>query len=516
MSQEPRKPSPLGDMSPEEFRRHAHETVDWIADYFAGISTYEVLSRARPGEIRNSLPLGAPSEGEPMRAILDDLDRVILPGITHWNHPGFFAYFANTGSGPGVLGEMICAALNVNGMLWKTSPAATELEEVVLDWLRQMLGLPKEFFGVVQDTASVSTMCALAAAREAVPGLNVREGGLGGSLASAPKGVPPALRIYTSVEAHSSVEKAAITLGLGHAGVRKIPVDEQFRMRPDALARAIDEDLGTGWKPFCVVATVGTTSTTSIDPVPEIAGICVRHGLWLHVDAAYGGAAALLPEMNHLLAGCDRADSLVINPHKWLFVPMDFSALYCKKPEVLRRAFSLVPEYLQTAEDAAVHNLMDYGVSLGRRFRALKFWMVLRYFGREGLVSRIREHIRLARMFTVWVEEHPDFELMAPVTMALVCFRARPRGSEEKISDSKIGGGAAASDLDALNERLINAVNGTGEAYLSQTRIRDRVAIRLSIGNIRTTESHVHRVWELLLTKLDDLGSPRSGTSTGS
>ncbi len=467
------------DMPVEEFRRFGHQVVEWIADYLAEIERYPVLARVRPGEIRERLPAHPPVEGEPFEAILRDFERIVLPGITHWNHPGFMAYFAITGSGPGILGELLAAALNVNAMLWKTSPAATELEQVVLDWLRQMLGLPPEFEGIIYDTASISSLCALAAAREAV-GLGVREEGLAG------RAELPRLRLYTSEEAHSSIEKGAIVLGLGQAGVRKIPTDEAFRMDVKALERAIEEDRAAGWRPFCVVATVGTTSTTSIDPVAEIARVCERSRLWLHVDAAYAGAAAIVPEFRHVLEGCERADSLVVNPHKWLFTPIDLSAFYCRRMDVLRRAFSLVPEYLRTEEDE-VRNFMDYGPQLGRRFRALKLWMVIRYFGREGLAARIREHIRLAQHFAAWVDADPDFERLAPTPLSTVCFRARPRGWA--LSEA---------ELDRFNEALLEAVNVTGECFLSHTRVRGQLALRLAIGNVRTSERHVRRAWELL------------------
>jgi aromatic-L-amino-acid decarboxylase len=353
---------------------------------------------------------------------------------------------------------------------------ATELEAVTLDWLRQMLGLPPGLFGVIQDTASTSTLVALAAAREAVPGLEVRRRGLVGQAR---------LRMYASEEAHSSVEKAGLVLGIGQEGLRKIPVDGAFRMDPAALARAIAEDRREGWTPFAVTATVGTTSTTSIDPVPMVAEICEGEGLWLHVDAAYGGAAAVLPERRSVLAGCERADSLVMNPHKWLFVPIDISALYTRKPEVLRAAFSLVPDYLRTPEDAVAPNLMDYGVSLGRRFRALKLWMVLRAFGQEGIADRIREHIRLAALFRSWVEADPGFEVSAPSPFSLVCFRARFPGTTPEEADRR-------------NEALLDAVNASGEAYLSHTKLRGRTTLRLAIGNIRTEERHVRRAWDLL------------------
>jgi len=371
---------------------------------------------------------------------------------------------------------MLSATLNVNGMLWRTSPAATELEAVALDWLRQLVGLPEALFGVIQDTASASTLVALAAAREAVPGLEARRHGLAGQTR---------LRLYASEQAHSSVEKAAIVLGVGQDGFRKIPVDDAFRMDVVRLARAVAEDRAAGWTPFAVVATAGTTSTTSIDPVPAVADVCEREGLWLHVDAAYAGAAAILPECRFVLEGCERADSLVINPHKWLFVPIDLSAFYTRRPEAVRAAFSLVPEYLQTPEDSLAPNLMDYGVSLGRRFRALKLWMVLRAFGREGIVERLREHLRLARLFRSWVEDDPGFEIASATTLSVVCFRALFPGRSDE-------------EADRLNEELLEAVNATGEVFLSGTRLRGRTTLRLAVGNIRTEERHVERAFELL------------------
>jgi aromatic-L-amino-acid decarboxylase len=376
-------------MDVESFRRDGHQLIDWIAEYFAHPERYAVLAQVEPGEVKASLPAEPPEQPEPMGAILEDVERIIAPGLTHWNHPGIFAYYGITGSGPGILGELLSSAFNVNAMLWRTSPAATELEELVLDWLRQLLGLPAEFMGIINDSASVSSLCAIAVAREAA-GLRVREEGLAG------RSDLPRLRLYTSEQAHSSIEKAAIVLGLGQAGVTKIAVDDEFRLRPDALEAVIKEDLKAGWRPFCVAATVGTTSTTSVDPVLEIADVCQRYNLWLHVDAAYAGAAAILPEKRWALAGCERADSIVMNPHKWLFVPLDCSALYCRHPGVMKQAFSLVPEYLRTPEEDRVRNYMDYGIQLGRRFRALKLWMVLRAFGSEGLRQHLRAHIALA------------------------------------------------------------------------------------------------------------------------
>jgi len=361
-------------------------------------------------------------------------------------------------------------------MLWKTAPAATELEVVVMDWLRQMTGLPEGFFGVIQDTASAATLVGLAAAREAVPGLDVRQRGLVGQAR---------LRMYASDQAHSSVEKAGIVLGIGQEGLRKVATDAEFRMDPRALARAVAQDRAAGWTPFAVTATVGTTSTTSVDPVAEIAEVCARERLWLHVDAAYAGSAAVVPELRWLLRGCERADSLVMNPHKWLFVPVDLSAFYTRRPEVVKAAFSLMPEYLRTAEESVAPNLMDYGVSLGRRFRALKLWMVIRAFGAEGLAARIREHVRLAQVFRAWVEAEAGFEVVAPSPLSVVCFRFRGRG-------------LSPADADRANQKILDSVNYSGEAYLSHTRLGDRTVLRLAIGNVRTEERHVRRAWERL------------------
>jgi aromatic-L-amino-acid decarboxylase len=486
MKQLNNQPEYFGDMSSGEFRRYGHQVVDWIADYLSHPERYPVLSQNEPGDVKSALPTAAPEHGEAMEAMLADLDRFIVPGITHWNHPGFFAYFATSGSAPGILGEMLSAAFNVNAMLWRTSPSATELEEVTLEWLRQLIGLPESFGGVIYDTASISTLCAIAAAREAVPGLRVREDGLGVSSAK--------LRLYASEHVHSSVDKSAITLGIGQAGLRKIASDAEFRMDADALSRAVEEDRASGWRPFCVVATTGTTSTTSIDPVPAIADICEREGLWLHVDAAYGGSAAVVPEMRWVLSGSDRADSLVVNPHKGLFVPVDLSVLYCRKMEVLRAAFSLVPEFLRTGDGDEVKNFMDYGPQLGRRLRALKFWFVMRYFGVEGLRSRIRNQIALAREFAEWVDQSEDFERLAPVPFSLVCFRAHPQGMDE-------------TKLDVLNERLMEDVNRRGKVFLSHTKLHGKLTLRLAIGNIRTTEEHVRLAWDELneaLTRIED------------
>ena len=469
-----------GDMDSEEFRRFGHELVDWIADYFDCIEDRPVLAAIQPGDLKAQLPSTPPQQGEPMEQIAADLDRLIVPALTHWSHPSFFAYFATSTSGPGILGELLTAAFDNKAMLWRTSPASTELEEVTLDWLRQMMGLDPGMIGIIYDTASVSSLHAIAAAREGVE-KRIREDGMSG------RPDLPLLRIYVSEQAHSSIEKAVITLGLGQRALRKIPTDSDFRMNARALAAAIEQDKREGYLPFCVVATVGTTSTSSIDPVPEIVSICEEHKMWLHVDAAYAGSAAIVPEFRSILAGCERADSLVTNPHKWLFTPFDLSVLYCRHMDLLKRAFSLVPEYLRTPEQEKVRSGSDYGIQLGRRFRALKLWMVIRYFGHEGLAARIREHCRLADLFASWVEESKGWELLAPHPLALVCFRACPKGVE---------------DLDALNERVMHGVNSSGRALLSHTRLNNKLTLRLSIGNIRTTEKHVREVWELLNEQL--------------
>jgi aromatic-L-amino-acid decarboxylase len=481
-------PAPaLGDMPSSEFRKFGHQLVDWVAEYLDHVDRYPVLPNVEPGDIRRSLPPGPPRDPEPMDQILADLDNTIMPGITHWNHPRFHAYFNSTASGPGILAEFLSAALNVNGMVWLSCPAVTELEEVTLDWLRQMLGLPEEFHGVIYDTASTSTLHGIAMAREALEDLHTREEGLAG------RRDVPRMRAYISDFAHSSVEKAIITLGFGVSAVRKIPVDNQFRMRIPDLEAAIAEDRKNGVRPFCVVATVGTTSCTSIDPVPAIADICQREHLWLHVDAAYGGSAAIIPEMRYILDGCERADSFVVNPHKWMFVPVDLSAFYTRKPDILRRAFSLVPEYLRTSQDEVVRNLMDYGVPLGRRFRALKLWFVLRYFGWNGIAGRLRDHLRLAKLLAGWIEAHPSFELLAPVYFGTVCFRAHPEGMHDE------------KKLNTLNEELLRVVNGGRETFLSHTKLNNRYTIRIAIGHIKTQESHVRSTWELIQHELENL-----------
>ena len=453
----------LGDMPTEEFQKYGYEIVDWIADYFQNIEQYPVLSQIEPGSLKAAFQKAAPEAGEDFSQVLADVDKFILPAVTHWNHPNFHGLFSTSTSSVGVFGEMFAAAFDMKAMLWRTSPASTELEDVVLDWLRQMLGLPDYFEGIIYDTASVSTMHAIAAAREQA-NLRIREEGMSG------RDDLPLLRVYASDHVHSSIDKACITLGLGTRSLRKIECNEQFEMKGDALAEAIEEDLGAGFIPLCVIPTIGTTSTSSVDPVDAVADICEKYSIWLHVDTAYAGPAAIIPEKRDLFNGWERADSIVVNPHKWLFTPFDLSVLYCRDLGVLKNAFSLVAEYLKTSEQNVVKNGMDYGIQLGRRFRALKLWFVIRYFGREGLISRLREHCRLANLFASWVEESTDFEMMAPVPFALVCFRACP---------------ADVDDLDGLNERIMNEINASGEAYLSHTKLNGKFTLRLSVGSIR-------------------------------
>lgn len=478
----------LGDMPAEEFRRHGYAVVDWIADYFERIEDFPVLSQIEPGSLAAGLPRSAPEAGEDFGEILKDVDRLILPAVTHWNHPSFHGLFSTSTSSVGVFGEMFAAAFDMKAMLWRTSPASTELEDVVLDWLRQMMDLPSHFEGIIYDTASVSTMHAIAAAREKA-GYNVRDRGLSG------RGDVPLMRVYCSEHVHSSIDKGVITLGLGLDSLRKIECNERFEMIAEKLDEAIREDIAAGYKPICVIPTIGTTSTSGVDPVDEIADICEKYGIWLHVDTAYAGSAAVVPEMRPHFKGWERADSIVVNPHKWLFTPFDLSVLYCRDLSVLKDAFSLVAEYLKTSEEPTVKNGMDYGIQLGRRFRALKLWFVIRYFGVEGMQDRLREHCRLARLFASWVEESPYFELMAPVPFALVCFRYR--GETYDIKGVSFNA-ESEDDLNEFNEQMMNDINASGEAYLSHTKLDGKFTLRLSVGSIRVEERHLEKVWELL------------------
>ena len=484
------KPSPsssLGDMSPEEFRRFGYQIVDWIAEYREHPRRYSISPNVAPGALVDSLPSRGPEAGEPMERILEDFERSILPHVTHWNHPGFMGYFATTGSGPGILGDLLASALNPIGLLWKTCPALVELEQVTLRWLAAWLGLPAEWFAMTLGGASTATIHAVIAARESAFAAD-REAGC------TPD--PAKLTLYTSEQAHSSVEKAVLALGLPREHCRKIETDEEFRLRPDALAAAIEADRAAGLRPFCVTATVGTTSTSSVDPVPAIAKICEGGGLWLHVDAAYAGSAAILQEKRHFLDGCEHADSFVVNPHKWLFVPMDLTAFYCRRPEVLRQALSLAPDYLRASEDPRAVNFMEYALPLGRRFRALKLWFVMRYFGRERLAANLREHIRLAEKLARSIDEHDDLERVAPVPFSLVCFRFRPPGKTDE-------------QLDALNQELLDAINAGGQFFLSSTRLKGRLVLRAAIGNLQTGEAEVDRLWATLAEKAAEIVEAR-------
>ncbi|QOJ13372.1 MAG: amino acid decarboxylase [Planctomycetia bacterium] len=475
---DPLERPPLGDLPTDEFRRALHRAADLIADYVDNPQAHRVTPRLAPGGLRALLPPAPPAQGEALDALLDDYQSLIVPNSTHWNHPGFLAYFANSATAPGILGEMLAAALNVNAMLWRTGPAATELEEHVCDWLRQMMDLPPEFRGHINDTASISSLLALAAARQRVGDPSMREAGMSG------RSDLPRLTVYASDQAHSSIDKALITLGLGLNSLRRVPVDDAFQMIPAALAERIDADRQAGMRPFAVVATAGSTSTTSIDPLERVAEVARSRGVWLHVDAAYAGSAAICPEIRARMAGMELGDSIVVNPHKWLFTPVDCSVLFLRDPESLRAAFALTPDYLKTTE-AGVTNLMDYGPQLGRRFRALKLWMVIRGFGVEGLRARIRRHVELAQEFRGWVAADPRFEICAPSPLSVVCFRLL-RGATPEVQD-------------AANDALLASVNADGAVLLSSTRLRGRVVLRVAIGNVRTEREHVHRAWELIL-----------------
>lgn len=467
-----------GDMPKEDFRRFGYEIIDWIAEYFERMETLPVLSKIEPGWLKNNLPESAPQTGEDFEDVLADVEKLILPSVTNWNHPNFHGLFSTSTSAVGIFGEMLSAAFDMKAMLWRTSPASTELEPVVLDWLRQMMNLPDTFHGVIYDTASISTLHAIAMAREKLD-LKIREDGMSG------RDDLPLLRVYCSEQTHSSIDKAVILLGLGQKSLVKIPTNERFEIDAEQLEKAISEDKANGFLPFCVVATIGTTSTTSVDPVEDIARLCEREKLFLHVDAAYAGSAGVVPELQHFFKGVSRADSIVTNPHKWLFTPFDLSVLYVKDLDLLKQTFSLVPEYLKVTE--TVTNQMDYGIQLGRRFRSLKLWFVMRYFGQKGLIARIREHIRLANLFKTWVEESENWEILAPVHFALVCFRACPKN---------------VSDLDALNEKIMNEINSSGEVYLSHTKLDGKFTLRLSVGSIRVEERHLRKIWGLLNEKI--------------
>jgi len=471
-------------MTPEQFRTHGHQLVDWMADYLGEVGSRRVVPDVKPGDIRRSLPAVPPEAGEPFERLVADFERLILPGMTHWNHPGWFGYFAANNSPPSILAEMLTATLGAQCMSWQTSPAATELEQVTMTWLARMLDLPAGFTGVIQDTASTATLIALISARERASGF-----------AGERLGVGPAsgLRVYASAEAHSSVAKGVKLAGYGAEALRSIPVDERYALRADALGEAMARDAAAGLVPACVVATVGTTSSTAIDPLPEIGTLCRRHGAWLHVDAAWAGSAAVVPELRWILNGVEHADSLVLNPHKWLLVNFDLTAYFVRDVETLLRTFTITPEFLRTAHDPDVANFRDWGIQLGRRFRALKLWFVIRSYGVEGLRSMVRRHVALAREFAGWVEADSEFELLAPAPLGLVCFRYRPTGMVD---------GPA---LDGVNRELLAQVNASGRVFLTHTALGGRYAIRLAVGQRCTEREHVEEAWRLVRAAAHDL-----------
>ena len=483
--QEPGDLQELGDVPIAEFRKQLHELADWIADYREKIGERPISRNVQPGEILSQLDRDAPEIGTPFEKIFTDINRVIVPGIAHWAHPQFMSYFGCTTTNPGILAEIITGALNVNAMTWRTAPAATELETLVLDWLRQWLQLPNEFTGVVYDTASISTMHALATAREQIAP-NTRKLGLSGRDL-------PRFRIYTSDQAHSSIEKGAIALGIGEDNVQRVPSDAEFRLEVAALRAMVERDVAEKFKPLAVIATVGTTSTANVDPVPEIAKICREHKMWLHIDGAYGAGLALLPECKSITAGWNEADSIVVNPHKMLFVPLDFSALYMRDIGRLRRLFTLSPEYVHLRDpDNTEINYMDYGVQLGRRFRALKAWVVWRAFGREGIAARIRDHLRLANLLVDWIKADKRFELAAPVVMPVICFRFVAADKDK---------------IDILNSEIVERINASGRGYITQTKLRGRTVMRIGLGNILTTEQHLRNVWQLIQRTAGEIAS---------
>lgn len=471
-------------MDTTEFREWAHKLSDWMADYYEEIENYPVKSGVKPGSVIEQLPISPPSSREDMSAILDDFNKIIMPGMTHWQSPGFFAYFPANGSFPSILAEMLTSALGAQCMIWETSPAAAELEERVMDWLRQMTGIPGEWSGVIQDTASTASLAALLSARERCSNFGINE-----------TGFDPVkqLRVYCSAETHSSIEKGVKIAGFGRKNLVKIPCDQYQRMDTAALSRIIREDVEKGFTPCCVVATLGTTGTTAIDPVSEIAAICREFGVWLHIDAAYAGTALLLPEYRWMIEGIEQADSLVFNPHKWMFTNFDCSAYFVKDKESLIRTFEILPEYLKTGTRGLVNDYRDWGVPLGRRFRALKLWFVIRSYGVEGLQEMIRKHIRLAEWFEAEIKDAEDFELMAKRNFSVVCFRYHPAG----VQDAEL--------LNQINEKLLKSVNESGKAYISHTKLNGSYVIRLSVAQTNVEERHVEAAWDLIKEKSMDV-----------
>lgn len=469
---------PKLDPTSSDFRAAGHQLIDWIADYLDGVDRYDVLSRVHPGDVAAQFPAAPSRDGRDYTALLADFEAKVIPGVTHWNHPAFFAYFSITASQAGILAELMTAALNCNGMLWRTSPSLTELETVTLGWLRNELGLPSNLFGIINDTASINSFLALAAARESL-GIGIRTEGLAGRDL-------PRLRVYCSEHAHSSIEKGAIALGFGAENVIQIPGDEAYRMRVDALEEAIARDRAAGMRPAAISATLGTTSTASVDPLPAIAAVAGREKVWLHVDAAYAGSAMLVPEWRGMWQGIEAADSIVVNPHKWGFVPIDLGVLFTKHPDVLRQTFSLVPEYLKTTDTAEV-NYMDYGLQLGRRFRALKLWMVMEHYGIERMRNVLRDHVAFAQRLAAELQTRDDIELLAPQSFSVVVFRKIARDANGAIDE-----GASEQASMAALERM----NASGRLFVSHTKLRGRYGIRVAIGNGATEWQHVARVLE--------------------
>ena len=476
-------------MTSDEFRRYGRAMVDWIADYYDRIESFPVLAQVESGKIRAALPPHPPARGEPFQAVLDDVEKLILPGITHWQSPNFFAFFPANASGPGILGELLSAGLGVQGMLWATSPACTELETHMLDWLVKMLDLPDKFLssgaggGVIQDTASSASLCALLAARERTTGSASNQRGCDGRLVA-----------YTSSQAHSSIAKAVKIAGLGEENLRLIPVDDHFAMRPDALAAQVKQDRQAGKLPCFVCATVGTTSSNALDPLPEIGLICREQNVWLHVDAAMSGTAAICPEFRYIHDGLELADSYCCNPHKWMFTNFDCDCFYVADRKALIEALSILPEYLRNkaTDSGAVIDYRDWQIPLGRRFRSLKVWFVIRHYGVEGLQYHVRRHVALAQGFAVWVREDPGFELAAPVPLNLVCFRHHAG--------------------DAFNQALLDRLNQSGQLYLTHTRLDDRLTLRLCVGQTHTEFEHVERAWKLIQQERTNLESSSAHT----
>jgi len=466
-------------MTNEEFRTYAHELVDWMADYLQEVERFPVRPPVAPGDILGGLPLHPPPEGEPFTSIFADFRNTILPGMTHWQHPSFFAYFPANNSPPSILAEMLTATMGAQCMSWATSPAATELEERMMQWLGEMTGLPPAFTGVIQDTASTATLCAMLTARERRTMFRVNAEGFAAR---------SRFTVYATTETHSSIERAVKIAGLGAAALRKLPVDERFAMIPGELEQAIERDIALGFEPLCAVATIGTTGSTAIDPLKPIGEICRKRGLWLHVDAAYAGTALLLPELRWMIDGIDSADSFVFNPHKWMFTNFDCSAYFVRDARLLVRTFEILPEYLKTPEPGMVHNYRDWGIQLGRRFRALKLWFVIRSFGVEGLRDRIRTHLALAQSFARSVERERDFEILAPVPLAAVCFRYHPPETDD------------AQRLDAVNAGLLEELNRSGRVFLTHTRLNGRFAIRFVSSGTSVTQRHIDAAWNLIRT----------------